>query len=36
VNREELDKAKRAFDEGRFTEAADRFVMAFRAIPDAL
>jgi len=34
VNKEELEKAKQAFDDGRFTEAADRFVIAFRAIQD--
>lgn len=34
VNKEELEKGKLAFDAGRFTEAADRFFIAFRAIPD--
>jgi len=34
VNRGELEKARRAFDDGRFSEAADRFKAAFSAIPD--
>jgi tetratricopeptide (TPR) repeat protein len=34
VNKEKLERAKKAFDEGRFDEAADLYVQAFRGIPD--
>jgi hypothetical protein len=34
VRKDELEKAKRAFDDGRFAEAADLYQQAFRAVPN--
>jgi hypothetical protein len=34
VNKDKLGRAQKAFDEGRFDEAADLYVQAFRGIPD--
>jgi hypothetical protein len=34
IEQEELAKARTAFEEGRFSEAADRFVIAFHKVPD--
>ena len=36
VRKDELEKAKRAFDDGRFAEAADLYEQAFRVVPPDL